>query len=224
MTVHATRRIVMLATVILALGGCASASPPAAPSDAASLPAEPSTGASEAAVSEAIDVSFTGTLPDGWVEGDNGIPTPDSESAFLELSQNQAVMAADCSFGPEDGAGTTADGIASALGDRDGLVVAAQADAEVGGLSGVQLDFAAAADGTGATCDSTYVPLLGAFASNGDWLFIGAGSGETNRLVILDVPGGGNIVIWVYANEPESVDDYLDAAAEVMSGLEFDLP
>jgi hypothetical protein len=42
--------------------------------------------------------------------------------------------------------------------------------------------------------------------------------------VILDVPGGGNIVIWVYANEPESVDDYLDAAAEVMSGLEFDLP
>ncbi len=190
---------------------------------ASATPPEGSSAASQAAGPADIGVTFTGTLPEGWVEGENGIPTPDSESAFFEVQQNKLVMAANCDLEAEAGVGSAAADILAAIAARDGIESSGPDDVTVGDLSGQQLDFHAASDGTGATCGDEFVPLWGELEDVG-WTFNGAGLTETHRVVVLDVPGGGTVFLWTYAVEPEDVADYLDGSTEVVNSLEFDVP
>ncbi len=212
------------AVLAVALVVVACSSPPAssAPSTASSF--EGSAPASQAAGPTDIGVTFTGTMPDGWVEAEDGDPTPDSESAYFEVMQNQLVMAANCDLEPEAGVGSAAADILAAIDARDGIESSGPEDVTVGGLSGQQMDFHAAQDGTGATCgDGEFIPLWGRLEDVG-WTYGGAAPTETHRIVVLDVPGGGTVFLWTTAIEPENVADYFDGATEVMNGLEFDVP
>jgi hypothetical protein len=214
----------MLAGAALIAAACSSPSGSPAESDAA-----PSQAASEAAPSAAANedtvVTFEGSLPEGWEQdGEGAIPIPPSEAVFFEVGQGFVVMSADCLPEPEPGVGDDAAAFTAALAERDGLEPAGQEDVTVDGLSGVQLDFSAAEDGTGATCigegDEIFVPLW--VAADGG--FAGAAPGDESRLIVLDKPAGGTLLIWITATEGESLAEYLDAAMTVVDGLRIEVP
>ena len=85
-------------------------------------------------------------------------------------------------------------------------MVSGQQVVTVGGLQGQQLDLAIDPAWTG-TCPiaggKPIVPLVGTLDEKNLWLYISALAGEHFRFIVLDVPGGGNVLISVYAMEPE---------------------
>ena len=209
------RAAVAAGLIFLAATGCTGDAPPPATSHAP-------------ASAEPVVVSFAGTVPDGWDDADgDSVPAPDSESVFFEIHQNQSVMSADCTYAPESGVGTVAAEIVEALATRDGLEVAERGTVMVGGQPGAWVDLAASS-GTTEACPPDepdgFVPLFGHYNSNDEWLFTGASAGETHRVIAFDTPAGGNVLIWIYATEPETVADHLDDAMSVVEGLEIEFP
>jgi hypothetical protein len=173
-----------------------------------------------------LEVTFAGTVPDGWSQdGEGAVPTADSEDVFLEVGDGFQVMRADCVGEPEPGVGEGASAFADAIAAREGLDATEPEPITVDGLSGFQVDFTAAADGTGATCVDpdaglVFVPLW--VAADGG--FAGAAPSEENRLIVLDTPNSGPLLLWIYAPAPGSLDEHLDAAMSVVEGLQIDAP
>ena len=140
---------------------------------------------------------------------------------------DQSVMAANCDLRPEAGVGRSAAEIIGALAARDGLVASGQQVMTVGGLQGQQLDLAIDPAWTGTCPDmggKPVVPLVGTLDQKNLWLYISALAGEHFRFIVLDVPGGGNVLISVYAMEPEQIADLLPAATSIVEQLEFTVP
>jgi hypothetical protein len=65
------------------------------------------------------------------------------------------------------------------------------------------------------------VPLTGTLDEKNQWLFNAAAPGEQYRYLVLDVPGGGNVLISVYASEPERLTDIIGPAMEIVDHLTF---
>ena len=163
------------------------------------------------------------TVPGGWgnyedLPGNFLLVPPGSSldgvdagtSDYIGIFLNAAV-AAECEERPAIGVGTTADAMAAALRDREGLVVTEPVPVEVGGLSGVMIDI----DLDPGLAGGCFVPEL----SSRMWpLIIGNGPASlhhvqgptwTTRLYLLD-HGLTNIVIEVsdvYAS-PGTLADY----------------
>jgi hypothetical protein len=173
-------------------------------------------------------VSFSGQVPDGWIDSGDSIPVPDSDTRFFEVHVNQSVMAADCTLGPEPDVGTMGHAILDAIADREGLSVSDRGHTTVDGLAAEWIDFAASE----VTCppDATegFVPMFGSFDTEQEgyvpWHFTGAAPGETHRLIAVDIQGtkGRNVLIWTYALEPDIVADQLEEAMAVVWGLEIE--
>jgi hypothetical protein len=205
-----------MATLVLA--ACSS------PSESAPSSEEPSNAASEDA-SAGVEVSYDGDVPEGWTSGGEGaVPDPDGETVFFEIMDNRFIMPADCSQEPDPAIGTSAEEFTEALVARDGLVVSEPADVTVDGLTGFMFDMSAEAESAGLTCvqedQSRAAPL---------WVDDGGGyvvmsPAETSRTWVLDVPGGTNLVIWILATEPDVASDYVDAATQVVDGLQIQVP
>jgi hypothetical protein len=210
-----------VAVLILLVTGACGANPEGSPGPDASV------AASSAASAAPLSLVFEGSIPRGWVEGEASVPTPEDDGVVVEAHRNEAVMAADCSFGPEPGVETSAEAITDAIADRDGLEIADRGTVTVDGQSGMWLDFTVPADAEG-TCNPeenvTYVPLFGHYDAADQWLFTGAAPGETHRLIVVDAPDAGNALIWMYASAPETLTDYMDAAMDVVGGLRFESP
>jgi hypothetical protein len=216
-------RLFIVITIMSAAALAACASPSGSP-DAS----EPAASEAEPAASAAaeLEVTFAGTVPDGWSQdGDGAVPTADSEDVFIEIADGFRVMRADCVGEPEPGVGDDAAAFAEAIAAREGLDATEPEPIIVDGLSGFQVDFTAAEDGTGATCededaDLVFVPLwvddLGGFA--------GTASGEENRLIVLDTPSSGPLLIWAYSPASASLADHLDDAMSVVEGLQIEAP
>jgi hypothetical protein len=200
----------------------ACASPSGSPD---SSEAEPTPAASASAAAE-LEITFTGTVPDGWAQdGEDAVPYAESEEVFIEIADGFQVMRADCVGEPEPGVGDDASAFAEAIAAREGLDSSEPAPITVDDLSGFQVDFTAAEDGTGATCvdpdaDLVFVPLwvdeLGGYA--------GTAPGEENRLIVLDLPSGGTLVIWAWAPADATLADHLGAVQAVVDGLQIEAP
>ncbi len=89
---------------------------------------------------------------------------------------------------------------------------------EIGGLAGYQLDVSIAETWPKSSCPGmegfvTVEPLDGAFLAEGqglrEWY-------ATSRLILLDLPDGGNVLIQIDGTE-------VDAAMPVVRSFEFDL-
>jgi hypothetical protein len=224
-----TRRLPVpfLAVGLVAVAACSSPSVSSNPTDATSNP-PPSSAAESVAESAApsepaeLTVTFDGTVPDGWTGGDGEVPVPETEDVIFEMYPDRYVQAANCDLVPEAGVGTSADAIISALSAREGLVVSEPAEVTVDGLTGLQGDISTEAASEAMTCvlddGSGLVPLfvddLGGY--------VAIGPGEKMRTVVLDVPGGTNLVIWLWATPSGDIADYQDAATEVIDGLEIE--
>jgi hypothetical protein len=244
--VERTTRSIALAITVIALSAAAcgsSASPPppasaapapsvasAAPSASAAPPASaaPSANASPSqAVSAELRWSYVGTVPEGWSEEDGTFSR--SENAYVDIMTDRSVMAADCSLGPQAGIGRTAKDIVGALSRRQGLATAREGTIAIGGLPGHEIDLGIAADWKG-SCDwwddpkAPVVPLVGTFDEKNQWLYTAVTKGERYRYVVLDVPGGRNVVIAITVVAPERFQDVIEPAMDIVKGLRFSVP
>jgi hypothetical protein len=217
--------IVITIVSVAILAACASPSGSPDESEAASAPAASNAEPTASAAAE-LEVTFAGTVPDGWSQdGDGAIPTADPEEVFVEVGQGFQVMSADCAGEPEPGVGEGASAFADAIAAREGLDATEPEPITVDGLSGFLVDFTAAEDGTGATCvdpdaNLVFVPLW--VAADGG--FAGAAPSEENRLIVLDTPSSGLLLIWLWAPAPGSLDEHLDSAMSVVEGLQIEAP
>jgi hypothetical protein len=171
----------------------------------------------------------TFTVPAGWA-----VPT-DSATYFqlapagsdvvgVHLFRDPVAASQDpaCPDTPEPGVGRTALELSTWIRERPGLAVSAPKIVTVGGLRGTELDVAIA-DGWTESCPfANGLPTVPLFTgANGEYRWVVAGS-ERLRLDLLDVPGGGTLVVDVDAFEGSFYDDLVAAATPIVGSLRFD--
>ena len=238
-----SKRIALVITgIALSAASCGGSTPsvtaPAA--TAASLPrastiATPSVATASRSVASAspsaaaatmLSWTFGGSLPPGWTEEDGAFSR--SESAYLEVLTDRSLMSANCVLGPQPGIGHTAADIVGALSRRPGLATTGADDITVAGLAGRQIDFTIA-PGWKKSCDwwgdpkAPVVPLIGAFDDKNFWLYNAVTKGEEYRYIVLDTPGGGNVVIAITAVDPERLQGVAGPAMNIVHGLQYHL-
>ena len=238
-----SKRIALVITgIALSAASCGGSTPsvtaPAA--TAASLPrastiATPSVATASRSVASAspsaaaatmLSWTFGGSLPPGWTEEDGAFSR--SESAYVEVLTDRSLMSANCVLGPQPGIGHTAADIVGALSRRPGLATTGADDITVAGLAGRQIDFTIA-PGWKKSCDwwgdpkAPVVPLIGAFDDRNFWLYNAVTKGEEYRYIVLDTPGGGNVVIAITAVDPERLQGVAGPAMNIVHGLQYHL-
>ena len=178
------------------------------------------------AAATTLSWTFGGSLPPGWTEEDGAFSR--SESAYVEVLTDRSLMSANCVLGPQPGVGHTAADIVGALSRRPGLATTGADDITVAGFAGRQIDFTIA-PGWKKSCDwwgdptAPVVPLIGAFDDKNFWLYNAVTKGEEYRYVVLDTPGGGNVVIAITAVDPERLQGIAGPAMNIVHGLQYHL-
>ena len=238
-----SKRIALVITgIALSAAACGGSAPSvtapaatAASSPRASTTATPSVATASRSVASAspsaaaatmLSWTFGGSLPPGWTEEDGAFSR--SESAYVEVLTDRSLMSANCVLGPQPGIGHTAADIVGALSRRPGLATTGADDITVAGLAGRQIDFTIA-PGWKKSCDwwgdpkAPVVPLIGAFDDRNFWLYNAVTKGEEYRYIVLDTPGGGNVVIAITAVDPERLQGVAGPAMNIVHGLQYHL-
>jgi hypothetical protein len=168
---------------------------------------------------------FTFNVPEGWVnDGDSsGVfglfqDTPGNRSEF-ELSGALAqVMFMGVLSRPwftcesaESNRGATAADMVAAATANDVLAVSGLTDVTIGGLSGKQLDVRRNPDWT-RTCPGDSDLSAGVDPRD-----------ERTRALLLDVPGRGVLVVFVYAMRSAESEAFFAEVAPIIESFEFDL-
>ena len=169
--------------------------------------------------------AFTYNAPDGWV---NTYDEPGYFTLFPDTPANQAEfrrsenMAQTVLMGIqpkpwftceslENNRGATAAEIVAAMATNQVLAISDPVDATIGGLTGKRVDVRRSPDWTG-TCpaDSNLPPGLDP-------------SEERTRAIILDVPGRGVLVIFLYSISSAGFEPFLAEGMPIIESLEFSL-
>jgi hypothetical protein len=230
-----TRFISSVAASMVAILIVAACGAPSTPSSATAAPttaerstpvatsAPPTTSVKPSQLTDTLGFTLDGSLPTGWSL--DGSTFWHSDNAYVELLPDRSLMAADCDLRPEAGVGRTAMEIATALAARDGLATTEQKTVTIGGLSGQQIDITIRPGWTkacpSAEDDTPMVPLVGALDEKNLWNFNAATPGEQYRYLILDAPGRHNLLVSIYALEPERLDKVVIPAMEIANHLRF---
>ena len=169
----------------------------------------------------------TFTVPEGWV-----LPTDTELYAYLRPVENDAIgvhlfrdpkaasQDASCPAAPEPGVGGSAAELAAWIEQRPGLVVSAPTMATVGGLSGIQLDVGLKSDWTQSCPFANGIPSVPLFNSPAidHWVVVG---NERLRLFLLDLPGGGTVVVDLDAFDGDQVEDLIARSTGIVRSLAF---
>jgi hypothetical protein len=154
----------------------------------------------------------------GWSDGADDPSTPYYfDHPGLTLSRDvRGQRREGCSDAVDARAGTSALELATWVSDHPGIATGGPSPVEIGGLAGYQLDVSIAEGWPESSC-----PGMEGFVSvepiEGAGLVGGAGEWyATSRLILLDLPDGGNVLI-------EVDGDQLDVAMPVVNSFEFDL-
>lgn len=224
-----TRRLTLtvagigLAVAAASLAGCGAATTPA-PSGPTALPAGTYT-------SRAFQPPVTYTVPDGWwnpsdTPGYLALQPVASNQIGIHLFRDPQPASQDpaCPTTAEPGVGTTSIALAAWIRGLPGLTVSAPRIATVGGLRGTEIDVEIA-DGWTASCSfANGLPTVPLFVGDGGTLrWVIAGS-ERLRLSLLDVPGGGTVVVDIDAFEGALWDQLLAAATPIVQSFVFSVP
>lgn len=170
----------------------------------------------------------TFTVPEGWTQ-----PTDAELYTYLRPIENDAIgvhlfrdpkaasQDASCPAAPEPGVGGSAAELAAWIEQRPGLVVSAPTMATVGGLSGIQLDVGLKSDWTQSCPFANGIPSVALFNSPAidHWVVVG---NERLRLFLLDLPGGGTVVVDLDAFDGDQVEDLIARSAGIVRSLAFD--
>jgi hypothetical protein len=190
--------------------------------------------------SRAMEPALTYTVPVGWFNkfdeprGYGLLPETPANMASLnsggfgvttvELQRDLVVARADCvEAETEPGVGTTASAMVQGLADRPGLVTTEPASITIGGLSGFTIDITLSPDWT-TPCPFSEgrptVPLVTdprATPGTGlHWTADRVTDGSFARFIILDLPGGGTVLI-----APTGPPPFVTEAMPVIESFEF---
>jgi hypothetical protein len=152
--------------------------------------------------------------------GPNGQPSQTGIYIFRDV----AIQAATCEDKPEPGIGRMPADMAAYLSNHPGLITTEPEAVNIGGLDGVVIEVALAPTWT-EPCHYSEgepnVPLFwGTDADSGlEW---SAGPGWQDRLYILAMPGGGNVLIDMGAFDEGDFDTFREAAVPVVESIQFD--
>ena len=220
------RATVLLATALLATA-CSIGSPASPASSVAAgrpLPAGTYT-------SKSFTPALTFTVPDGW---ENSADSPaylqlrplGDENVGIHIFRNPVAMSQDrtCPLAVEPGVGPTSFDLVKWLRERPGLIVSAPGLATVGGLNGTVIDIGIV-DGWKASCPfANGLPAVPLFFQPPDgYRWVVAGD-ERLRLYVLDVPGGGLIIVDIDAFDGTRMNALLKAAAPIVNTFSFATP
>jgi hypothetical protein len=216
------RGIASIALLLIVAACGASPGAPAASGPAASpLPAGTYTSA-------AFQPAVTFTVPDGWEKAGDSAPylllqPAGSEVLGIHLFRDAVAASQDaaCPATPEPGVGTTSTELVAWLRGRPGLVVGTPVMATVGGLRGVSIEIGIKAGWT-ASCPfangSPTVPLITSTTAGYHWVIVGS---ERLRMYVLDLPGGGTVIVDLDAYDGTQYDALVKSAAPIVRSMQF---
>ena len=216
----------LIATVLLA-AACSTGSPASPASSVAAgrpLPAGTYT-------SKVFTPELTFTVPDGWENSADSAaylqlrPLGD-ENVGIHVFRGPVAMSQDasCPLAADPGVGPTSFDLVKWIRDRPGLIVSQPGMATVGGLNGTVIDIGIV-DGWKASCPfANGLPTVPLFFQPPDgYRWVVAGN-ERLRLYVLDVPGGGLVIVDIDAFEGTRMDALLKAAAPIVRTFSFATP
>lgn len=174
-------------------------------------------------------VSFT--LPDGWLILEDSAEylalqpvTSDAVGIFLFRSPGAASQQADCPTTALPEIGPMAKDLVDWIRARPGLRTGSPESVVLGGSVGFELDVAIV-DGWTASCPFAgglpAVPLFVGASNDLRWVIAGS---ERLMLRVLDVPGGGTVVVDIDAFEGPLLDGFLPVATPIVKSLRFAMP
>ncbi|MEI8333739.1 MAG: hypothetical protein WCH74_07785 [Chloroflexota bacterium] len=181
--------------------------------------------------SQRFSPGATFTLPAGW---EIATDAPDyllvrpagSDVVGIHLFRDWLPASQDlaCPSTAEPGVGTTSTEIVKWLRERPGLVVSDPRIVTVGGLRGTEVDVGIR-DGWTASCPfaggTPTVPFLVDSGSASQWVIAG---GERLRLSLLDVPGGGTVIVDIDDFDGRLMDQLIADAVPIVASLAFATP
>jgi hypothetical protein len=221
-----------LASLALLLAVTACGGSVAPPGGSSPAPAAGGSAASPLAAGTHTSAAFqppvTFTVPDGWELAADAaaylqLRPAGSEVNGIHLFRDPVAASQDpaCPATPEPGVGSTSTELVAWLRERPGLTVGPPALATVGGLRGVAIDVAIK-DGWTASCPfangSPTVPLLSSKTAGYHWVIVG---NERLRFYVLDLPGGGTMIVDEDAFDGTLYDDFIRAAAPIVRSMQF---
>jgi hypothetical protein len=212
-------------TLFVAACGGSSLPPPAAsvPASAPAITPLPAGTYTSVAFSPAV----TFTVPDGWVLSEDSslylaLFPATNDLIGMHLFRDPRIAAQDtaCSAAPEPGVGGTSSELVKWIREHPGLVVSTPAMATIGGLPGTAIDVGLRADWTQACPFSNGVPAVPLFnsAAIDHWVVVG---NERLRLYLLDLPGGGTVVVDQDAFDGAQIEDLISASSGILRSLQF---
>ena len=217
----------MAILAVVAVGCASGGTPSAAPSGASQPPALPA-GTYQ---SQAFQPRVAFTLPSGWwIASDTddylALQPVDSDQVGIYLFRDPLAASQDlaCPIEPEPNVGTISSELSTWMRALPGLIVSNPRLASVGGLRGTELDLRIA-DGWQASCPFAdglpTVPLFVGQTLELRWVVAGS---ERLRLSLLDVPGGGTVVVDIDAFDGLLMEVLLDAASPIVGSITFPGP
>ena len=216
-------RGMLLIVAAALLAGCAAAAAPA-PSGPTALPAGTYT-------SRAFQPPVTYTLPAGWWNPSDtadylALQPVESDLVGIHLFRDPLPASQDpvCPTTAQPGVGATSIALVQWIRGLPGLTVSAPRIVTVGGLRGTEIDVAIEPGWT-ASCPfaggAPTVPLFVSADRELRWVIAGS---ERLRLDLLDVPGGGTVVVDVDAFDGALWEPLLADATPIVQSLVFSVP
>jgi len=223
------RRVSLILAAAL-LAGCAGASTAATPAPTP-VPTPPPALAPGTYTSAAFQPAVTYTVPSGWrVAQDSSnyfaLQPVNSEITGIHFFRDPLAASQDptCPTTAEPGVGTLSLELATWIRGLPGMVASSPRMVTVGGLRGVELDLALNTGWTASCPFANGVPTVPLFVgADGSLRWVVAGN-ERLRLDLLDVPGGGTVVVDVDAFDGTLMDELLAAATPIVQSLSFATP
>jgi hypothetical protein len=177
--------------------------------------------------SRAMDPALTFTVPSGWFnkfDQPRGYGLESGPNTSLEVQRDLVVARADCvEAESEPGVGTTASAMVQALAARPGLDTTVPAPVTIGGLSGFTIDITMAADWTtpcpfsgGRPTVPTVTDPRATPGTGLHWTAEAVTDGSFARYIILDLPGGGTLLI-----APGGSPSFVTRAMPIIDSFEF---
>jgi hypothetical protein len=226
--VSAASRTLALIVVAVALAACGGAVAPPAPDATPGVTGPVSTPMPAGTyTTTAFQPPLTFTVPDGWeLVADTAswvqLRPAGSQNVGIYLFRDAFALSQDptCPTTAEPGVGTTSTELTTWLRGLPGLVASSPALVTVGGLRGTSLDLAIKAGWTESCPFANGLPTVPLIRNDGIERWVLAGS-ERLRFYLLDVPGGGNVIVDVDDFEGSQIDQLIKDATPIIKSFQF---
>jgi hypothetical protein len=218
---------IVVVLMLVAVVGCGGGTPPSGTPVAGGPQALPA-GTYE---SQAFQPPVAFTLPTGWWIASDApdylaLQPIDSDQSgiFLFRDPYAASQDGDCPLIAEPNVGTSSAQLAGWIRGLRGLSVSNPRLVDVGGLRGTEIDVQIVSGWTASCPFANGLPAVPLFVDEAtDLRWVVAGS-ERLRLSLIDVPGGGTVVVDIDAFDGALMDGLLSAATPIVASMAFSTP